>query len=48
MKVNGQPVFQNVATGQLDNSLNSGEVGVITHWSRANFDDLRMEQYAPR
>lgn len=48
VKVNGQTVFQNVATGQLDNSLNSSDVGVITHWARANFDDLRMEEYAPR
>lgn len=48
VKVNGQVVFQNVATGQLDDSLGSGEVGVITHWSRASFDDLRMEEYAPR
>jgi hypothetical protein len=48
VKVNGQIVFQNVATGQLDNSLDSGEVGMITHWSRASFDDLRMEEYAPR
>jgi hypothetical protein len=48
VKVNGQAVFENVATGQLDNSLNSGQVGVIAHWARASFDDLRMEQYAPR
>jgi hypothetical protein len=48
VKVNGQTVFQNVATGQLDDSLNSGVVGVITRWSRASFDDLQMEEYAPR
>ena len=48
VKVNGQIVFQNVATGQLNNSLNSGDVGVITHWARAKFDDLRMEEYLPR
>jgi hypothetical protein len=48
VRVNGQTVFQNVATGQLDDSLKSGEVGLITHWARANFDDMRMEEYAPR
>ena len=48
VKVNGQTVFQNVAAAQLDNSLNSGRVGLITHWSRAMFDDLRIEEFAPR
>jgi hypothetical protein len=48
VKVNGQVVFENVATAQLDNSLNTGDVGLITHWSRANFDDVRIEQYWPR
>jgi hypothetical protein len=32
VKVNGQPVSENVATGQLDN----GDVGLITHWAPAN------------
>ena len=44
VKVNGQRVFQNVATGQL----NPGDIGLITHWARANFDDLRMQDYPPR
>jgi hypothetical protein len=48
VKVNGQTVFENVATGQMDNSLNYGDIGVITHWARASFDDLRMEEYPPR
>ena len=48
VKVNGQAVFQNVAAAQLDDSLDSGAVGVITHWARASFDDLRIEEYAPR
>ena len=48
VKVNGQTVFQNVAAAQLDNSLESGRVGLITHWARAMFDDLRIEEFAPR
>jgi hypothetical protein len=48
VKVNGQTVFQNVPAGQLDNSLNSGRVGLITHWARAMFDDLRVEEFAPQ
>ena len=48
VKVNGQPVFQNVPTAQLDNPLNTGTVGVISHWAPGRFDDLRMEEYLPR
>jgi hypothetical protein len=48
VKVNGQTVFQNVAAAQLDNSLESGRIGLITHWARAMFDDLRIEEFAPR
>ena len=48
VKVNGQAVFQNVATGQLNDSLNTGEVGFITHWARGSFDDVRIEEYLPR
>jgi hypothetical protein len=48
VKVNGQTVFQNVAAAQLDNSRNSGRIGLVTHWARAAFDDLRIEQFAPR
>jgi hypothetical protein len=48
VKVNGQTVFQNVPAAQLDNSLNSGRIGLITHWARARFDDLRIEEFAPR
>lgn len=48
VKVNGQTVFQNVPAGQLDNSLKQGQVGLITHWARARFDDLRFEEFAPR
>jgi hypothetical protein len=48
VKVNGQPVFQNVATAQLDNPLNTGTVGVISHWAPGRFDDLRMEEYFAR
>jgi hypothetical protein len=48
VKVNGQPVFQNVPTAQLDNPLNTGIVGVISHWAPGRFDDLRLEEYWPR
>jgi len=48
VKVNGQPVFENVPTAQLDNPLNKGIVGVISHWAPGRFDDLRMEEYWPR
>jgi hypothetical protein len=48
VKVNGQPVFQNVPAAQLDNPLNTGIVGVISHWAPGRFDDLRMEEYLPR
>jgi hypothetical protein len=41
-------VFQNVPAGQLDNSLNSSRVQLITHWAHAMFDDLRVEEFAPR
>ncbi len=44
VKVNNQTVFQNVAAAQLDNTLNSGWVGLISHWSPARFDDLRVEE----
>jgi hypothetical protein len=52
VKVNGQSVFQNVPTAQLDNPLNTstvpfgtGVVGVISHWAPGRFDDLRLEEY---
>ena len=48
VKVNGQTVFQNIPAAQLDNSINSGRIGVISHWARARFDDLRIDQFAPR
>jgi hypothetical protein len=48
VKVNGQPVFQNVPAAQLDSPLNDGIVGVISHWAPGRFDDLRIEEYLPR
>jgi hypothetical protein len=48
VKVNGQAVFQRVPAAQLDDSLDSGFVGVISHWSPAHFDDLRYEDFVPR
>ena len=48
VKVNNQTVFQNVPAAQLDNTLNSGRVGVISHWSPGRFDNLRFEDFAPR
>jgi hypothetical protein len=45
VKVNDQTVFQNVPAAQLDNSLNSGRVGLISHWSPGRFDDLRIEEH---
>lgn len=48
VKVNNQTVFQNVPAAQLDNTLNSGRVGLISHWSPGRFDDLRFEDFAPR
>jgi hypothetical protein len=48
VKVNGQPVFQNVPTAQLDNPLNTGTVGVISHWAPGRFDDLPIEESLPR
>jgi hypothetical protein len=47
VKVNGQPVFQNIPAAQLDNSINSGRIAMITHWARAQFDDLRFQEFAP-
>jgi hypothetical protein len=55
VKVNGQPVFQNVPAAQLDYPLNArftpqgtGMVGVISHWAPGRFDDLRLEEDLPR
>ena len=48
VNVNGQPVFQNVPAAQLDNPLDNGVVGVISHWAPGRFDDLSIEEYLPR
>jgi hypothetical protein len=42
--VDGKPIFQNVA----ENELGAGDVGVITHWTRGSFDDLKVEEYVDR
>jgi len=41
VKVNNQIVFENVLTAQLDSISN--DLGVISHWTPARFDDLRLE-----
>jgi hypothetical protein len=48
VKVNGQPVFQNVPAAQLDSPLNDGTIGLISHWAPGRFDDLHLEEYLPR
>ena len=48
VKVNGQPVFQNVPAAQLDTPLNEGIFGLISHWAPGRFDDLHLEEYLPR
>jgi hypothetical protein len=39
VKVNGTTIFDRVPQGELG----YGEVGVVTHWSKARFDDLSIE-----
>lgn len=48
VKVNNQLVFENVPAAQLDNSLNTGHPGVISHWAPARFDDLRWQEFLDR
>jgi hypothetical protein len=46
VKVNNRIVFENVVTAQLD--AISGGLGVISHWSPARFDDLRLQDFLVR
>jgi len=39
VKLNGTPLFGNVQQGELS----YGDVGVVTHWSKARFDNLVVE-----
>jgi hypothetical protein len=39
VKVNGTTIFDKVPQGELGH----GEVGVVTHWSKARFDNLSIE-----
>ena len=42
--VNGTPLFSNRIQGELG----SGDIGVVTHWSRGSFDDLSVEEFVLR
>jgi hypothetical protein len=38
--LNGKPIFQNVQVGQLG----GGALGVVSHWSKARFDNLATKE----
>lgn len=43
-KVNGATVAEDVPQGEL----RGGRIGVITHWTKAHFDDLSLQPYVVR
>lgn len=42
--LNGNPIFDDVSQGELG----AGDVGVVTHWSRGRFDDLKVGEFVIR
>ncbi|HEY7638798.1 MAG TPA: hypothetical protein VH814_03655 [Steroidobacteraceae bacterium] len=42
--LNGNTLFDDLTQGELG----TGDVGVVTHWSRGRFDDLNVEEYVIR